>query len=130
MKYLLAGVLLLLSVATLACSGQPADAATLYPQQVNSPPFVPGMVYGQGTKSCGAWTTDAAVPTHDVRYRAHTENKSWVVGYVTGATAGGMRLRQSDSLGMVTFIDQFCQANPLDDISKATFALVKALRAE
>jgi hypothetical protein len=78
---------------------------------------------GNGTASCGTWT----VARRDGRAVAHQE---WVLGFLTGFGFG--RAGNSDPLNGVdgqwvwVWIDNYCQAHPLDPILKAGIAFVDA----
>lgn len=79
-------------------------------------------VYGSGAGSCGKWTSDKAKASEGYRY-----DKVWLVGFVSGAGWGVGEDYEADADGMIGWVDNYCAANPLDDISDAA-ALVFKLR--
>jgi hypothetical protein len=72
-----------------------------------------------GPDSCGAWTQE----------RANGSTKSfmmqaWILGFVSGivyaeATGKTDPLGGIDAFGVFAWIDQYCQAHPLDDVAIA-----------
>jgi hypothetical protein len=88
------------------------------------PPAGKYNVYGAGTMSCGAW----AVVRQKQDFR---EAGQWMMGFVSGAGwAGNKQLRKSDADGMSAWIDQYCAAHPLDELSDAAAALVQTLQSK
>lgn len=79
--------------------------------------------YGYGTGSCGRWITDKA--ENNV---VNAANRAWVLGYITGVGGSGVRMRQTDSPGILSFVDQYCDAHRVDTIEVAAVALVTELR--
>jgi hypothetical protein len=74
--------------------------------------------------SCGAWT----------RYRAENSAQAlegWVLGFISGANAfrpGSSDLAPGTTAdGLLGWIDQYCQKNPLDSVTTAGFKLVGEL---
>jgi hypothetical protein len=84
----------------------------------------PMNVYGVGNSSCGAWS--------DARRKNSGEQvtlKAWVFGYMTAYNAWSPQadsdvLMQSDSQGIVGWIDQYCFQHPLDSLITATTRLI------
>ncbi len=85
-------------------------------------------VYGGGSDSCGKWTQGRP----DGRFRPEDSTAvtldSWVLGFVSGSGYAIGNLRRVDSDGLDAFIDNYCHANPLKDISDAAAALVAELQ--
>jgi hypothetical protein len=52
----------------------------------------------------------------------------WAAGFISGAGYAGLNLRETDFGGLVTFMDQYCQAHPLEHISRGAQALVGELQ--
>lgn len=80
-------------------------------------------IAGLGTRSCGGWTEDRKANAFDA-----TNDQSWVMGFLSGvALTGGdyNPLNNTDALGVWAWIDNYCQANPLDEIYQAGEAFVK-----
>jgi hypothetical protein len=87
-------------------------------------------VYGSGAFSCGRWVADQQ--TEQTQLDMHFE-QIWVLGYVSGAGAfATVPLADTDANAIKLWIDNYCQAHPLDRISIAArqlaFELVR--RAE
>lgn len=79
--------------------------------------------YGAGIESCGKW----------LEYRKSDNwytNGQWVLGWVSAAGYYGSSLRKTDSAAISSWIDNYCAANPLEDLDTASRALVVALRAQ
>lgn len=89
------------------------------------------VILGSGAASCGTWTGDRQ------RNEARSQlNQAWVLGYVTAYNLykpdqQGM-VKPMDSRAMMLWIDNYCDANPTQDISDAAKALIEELtgRAE
>jgi hypothetical protein len=75
---------------------------------------------GPGVASCGTWTADRRMPHSSI---AHID-ESWVLGFLSAlgwrAENGDDPLRGLDSNAVAGWIDNYCQAHPLDDIATAT----------
>ena len=87
------------------------------------------MVFGQGGKSCGSWT----MARQTSRGAERAWMRHWVAGFVSGMN---LDLAHPDALrgavdfeGVVGWIDNFCQSNPLEIISTAGFRLMDELRS-
>ncbi len=77
-------------------------------------------IYGQGNLSCGEWIASNLRGTHLYA--------TWVLGFVSGTGfASRGDLRQTDSSGIAAWIDNYCQANPLETIEGASASLVSEL---
>ena len=87
-------------------------------------PRVQDDVYGFGNASCGSWLKERK------QQRIGGGHQAWVLGFVSGFRYAGFRLRGTDSLGLLAFVDSYCAEHPLDNISKATVALVENFQAK
>ena len=55
----------------------------------------------------------------------------WVLGYVTAyGSYGNDSFRKTDPDAMTGWIDNYCRANPLDNVEVAAQKLVEALKAK
>ncbi len=77
-------------------------------------------VYGDGAEPC--WKLDTRP-----RSFGSVEQRSWVVGFVSGYGYAHGRLKKVDVAALTAFVDSYCRAHPRDDIAKATEALVEEL---
>lgn len=76
-------------------------------------------VYGAGTLSCGTWIEER-------KKENWYDTGQWIVGYISAAGYyGNPSLRKTDSDAIAVFMDNYCQAHPLEDIVQA---LVEQLR--
>lgn len=81
------------------------------------------MVYGAGAASCGAWL--AARRAGDWYLQGQ-----WVLGFVSGyGYSAGNSLKNTDNDAMASWIDNYCQKHPLENLSEAAQGLVAALGA-
>lgn len=86
------------------------------------------MVYGPGTASCGVWSEGAFSMARDANTTlVHAARIGWVLGFVSGVGSTGGRLRQTDGIALEKWVDNYCQQNPLDNVSVAAMALVREL---
>ena len=105
-------------------------AALLWPVSAYARPNSHGgyMVMGFGTKSCGAWTADRQ-GNGDIQF----VDEAWVLGYLTALNVVGPGsdniARNTDTDGIVAWVDNYCAAHPLDEIVTATRALGDVLLA-
>jgi hypothetical protein len=78
-------------------------------------------IYGAGAKSCGTWT--------DVRKNKNSySHVSWVLGFVSSyGYYGDKNLKEVDYQAMYSWMDNYCQASPLNRISDGAKKLVEAL---
>jgi hypothetical protein len=86
-------------------------------------------VFGAGTVSCGTWTQ-----ARQARSIGAGAGAQWVAGYLSGlnvgtASAGRDALSGTDFDGLMGWIDNYCQAHPLDPLVTAAHRLMIALRA-
>jgi hypothetical protein len=87
------------------------------------------MVHGVGTESCGVWTktrTQRPKPVLDI-----AEQAEWVDGFISAfnfyqATVEDV-IQRTDIDGVYAWIDNYCAAHPLDQISTATIELIEEL---
>lgn len=78
--------------------------------------------YGVGIKSCGSWLEQRK--KGDFYTMAQ-----WVMGYVTAYGYYGEKdLREVDSGAILTFMDNYCQKEPLERIEYGAQALINALK--
>ena len=81
-----------------------------------------------GSQSCGAWVADDRATPTPVSY-ART---AWFLGFVSGYGASsserGQSLRMTDADAMFAWIDNYCQAHPLETIATAAGVLVLELK--
>lgn len=85
------------------------------------------VVWGVGTKTCGAWT-DAKLTN---RERAETF-QSWVHAFVTGAAYGreGIDIKRGvrfEAEALTAWVDKYCEANPLMTVERSAVALLDHL---
>ena len=84
-------------------------------------------VIGKGNESCGSWLQNRGAQSY-----AEGAQLSWVTGYVTafnnyadhrsGDISGG-----TDADGLFSWIDAYCQGHPLDNLFRASGALIREL---
>lgn len=96
--------------------------------QVAQPPARPGIItYGTGTYSCGRWTQDLR---QGQTSWPRITNVAWLGGFMTGINATqrlGNVTASTDMPAMVAWIDNYCAANPLDNVATAAQRLVAEL---
>jgi hypothetical protein len=75
---------------------------------------------GRGTLSCGGWTADRRDPESP----GANLDEQWALGFLSGVGFAGPDnpLNNMDAYGVWAWIDNYCQANPIKDISDATAA--------
>jgi hypothetical protein len=88
------------------------------------------VVWGVGTKTCGAWT-DAKLTNKE---RAETF-QSWVHAFMTGAAYGreGLDIRRNvkfEAEALTAWVDTYCEANPLMTVERAAVALLDHIDRE
>ena len=79
------------------------------------------IVYGQGIKSCAAWTTDRS------NALLHGAELAWITGYLTGI-GPFVEFHQTDADGIDRWMDTFCGKNQDMTIEDATTAMISSLR--
>jgi hypothetical protein len=79
-------------------------------------------VLGAGSQSCGQWVEERGTDSY-----AELVHTSWVTGYLTGYQDGGpvslTDQQTSDNAARSAWLDNYCQANPLDNLLAATRGL-------
>lgn len=87
----------------------------------SSPPTYAYKVYGAGASSCGEWS--------NVRKSGnYYQQGQWILGFVSSyGYYGSKTLKEVDSQALASWMDNYCQANPLDFISDGAKQLVKTL---
>jgi hypothetical protein len=87
------------------------------------------MIFGEGTETCGTWILERPPgrrPTRD-----GVAFLSWVLGYLSASnvsqSSGLDFLKQTNSAGILAWMDRYCQENPLDRIYLATQNLQQEL---
>ena len=92
-----------------------------------APPALAGYKgYGIGMKSCGAWLQERKSESGDWYMMGQ-----WVLGYVTAyGYYGSHDLRDVDSPAMSSWIDNYCQQTPLEDIKTAAQKLIDTLKTK
>ena len=77
----------------------------------------------KGAQSCGVWIEDREAKRFPVQ--------AWVIGYLSGiASATDSNFLQATDLPSIAlWVDKFCRANPLKDISDAGNELARELMA-
>jgi hypothetical protein len=79
-------------------------------------------LYGAGVNSCGKWLSDRKAD------RWYDEGQ-WLLGWVSAVGYYGVaNLRQTDSDAIAAWLDNYCQAHPLDQLDVAADHLVDAIR--
>lgn len=76
-------------------------------------------IYGQGTKSCGSWTSESG--------DAEITNEVWVLGFISGAGWRGHRMRETDFAGIVASMKRHCEQFPADTIAEGAVAVAEQL---
>jgi hypothetical protein len=82
-------------------------------------------IIGAGVESCGTWTAE----THR---SVGSLNHSWLLGYVTAFNRYWLSIDKNvaqgtNAEGLIAWMDNYCQAHPLDNISKAADNLIDEL---
>jgi hypothetical protein len=112
-----------LSVLAVACV-----VAALDPTLSIAAPDASGniMVLGIGAHSCGSWTSD-----RETNSAYYLDDMSWILGYVTSFNAWGGGTSNAggdtDNLGIIAWIDNYCSSHPLSTINQAATNLILAL---
>ena len=80
-------------------------------------------VYGTGgtPSSCGTWVKSKG----DLDTRNF--QMSWVLGFISGASYVGPKLKKTNSAAVEVFMDNYCQKNPLKSIESGAAELHYAL---
>ena len=84
------------------------------------------IVLGAGGNSCGKWTKKRKDNTW------HSSGQ-WILGFVTAYnyyTPGVSDVaKNADNQGLAAWVDNYCAANPLNDIADASISLIRFLKA-
>jgi hypothetical protein len=111
---MLGAVLILGSVQTEADQSGPD-------MMLNGPPDAAYTAIGKGTDSCGNWTA----ARHDLQ---SSGVEQWFLGFLSGvgfdAVDGTDPLKRQDADAVWRWLDSYCQAHPLDRITRAGAAFV------
>lgn len=79
-------------------------------------------VYSYGNASCGDWIAERKAPAADADV-----GLAWVLGYLTGIEEGResrrIQFRHPDADAIAAWVDNYCQANPLDNLFQAAAKL-------
>ena len=113
---------MILAALALVTSIQAADPPALEPRDRHF------SAYAFDDNSCGAWTAARSSGG------AASTREAWVLGFLSGYNRFSM---QSDGAvadaagieGVKAWIDNYCRANPLDSLTRATFALIRELES-
>jgi hypothetical protein len=79
-------------------------------------------VFGSGVDSCGIWMDDKTN-----KPAIYNLKRMWVLGFVSGSGWVEGRTYEGDHHGMIGWIDNYCKAYPLKNISDAAQILVLEL---
>lgn len=76
------------------------------------------MIFGLGLTSCGSWTAAKTEGWHRDAYI------SWLAGFLSGINAAGVgrygnAVQGTDMNGLIGWVDNYCAAHPLDNVSAA-----------
>jgi len=77
---------------------------------------------GLGGGSCGLWTAAR-------RIRSSADFEQWVLGYLSGVGAVALNLdplNRVDAFGVWAWIDNYCQAHPIERVTDAAKAFANA----
>jgi hypothetical protein len=84
------------------------------------------MVLGVGNASCGSWLQSR-------RSNNYFSEANWVVGFLSAAGVYGDYgniLANTDSNGVLYWVDNYCRSNPTKPIIEASKAFVRAHRTQ
>jgi len=78
----------------------------------------------RGAPSCGSWTEMSATSSNQRLYA-----EFWLVGYLSGRVMGSEKdfLKGTDNSSINLWMDNYCKANPLEDIHKGADELAAEL---
>ena len=97
-------------------------AAVIASASVSLPASAGYTVFGYGSSSCETWTDDKANNSF-----ARDQGITWVRGFVTAVGWSANREYETDSAEMIGWVDNHCQANPLEKIAETAEALIYEL---
>lgn len=78
-------------------------------------------IFGYGNKSCGNWIEAR-------KNRNEFEQVHWILGYVSAAGYFGENLKDTEYYAMTSWMDNYCQKNPLKSLENGTIQLINALK--
>ena len=78
-------------------------------------------LYGLGAKTCGTWLEKR-------RTNDHFDMAQWMLGYISAADYYGPDLKENEGQSFISYMDNYCQQNPLDQFSVGVDRLIDALR--
>jgi hypothetical protein len=78
----------------------------------------------RGMPSCGTW-----VQTRQAGDMASIGNRLWLIGFLSGVAAGTQKdlLKTTDNDSITLWMDNYCRANPLNDLEDGAETLAKEL---
>jgi hypothetical protein len=81
-------------------------------------------IIGAGLDSCGTWTFERRTPS----LAGALQDGQWVLGFLSAVGFAGALdpLRGVDARGVWAWIDNYCQANPLKNLTDAAIAFMSA----
>ncbi|KAB7678716.1 hypothetical protein [Plesiomonas shigelloides] len=78
-------------------------------------------IYGEGNRSCGEWTSERASGNW------HSKGQ-WMLGVISAVNYYYIyELEKTDSQAFAAWMDNYCEAHPLDEFSKGVFSLIDEL---
>jgi hypothetical protein len=91
-----------------------------------------GKIYGTGGSSCGEWLSRrASSGVGDREFWPNLAQTTWVLGFVSGAAfASSVPFQETDSAGIVAWMDTYCTAHPLVMYAEAAAQLARELSAK
>jgi hypothetical protein len=82
------------------------------------------VIIGPGRVSCGTWLQDS-----NSKSPLYYAQSAWIAGFVTAFNYYmPLDTKGADVNGMEAWITGYCSQNPLDNLAKASAALVKELQ--
>ena len=92
-----------------------------------APSHAPSTILGNGAYSCGTWTADRRDGGE-----VWDTDRSWLAGYLSGYSVFGGSITNVieglDRDARAQWVDNYCDAHPLDPIYTAADALIAELR--
>ncbi|USU21332.1 hypothetical protein [Paraburkholderia fungorum] len=78
----------------------------------------------RGAPSCGTWVKDRLSDDWP-----QLTDKEWLIGYLSGVAITGRKdfLKGTDNDSLSLWVDNYCHANPLNDVADAGDALSREL---
>lgn len=88
------------------------------------------IAYENGSKSCANWTKEKTGRVEGGFFWPDAINNAWIKGFISGAGyATRAEFRKTDA-ELVSWMDAYCTAHPLESISDAARNLVNELSAK